>query len=71
LQGPKAFFKWRRKETFHRATDNTGAVVSEKKLKSDGDYNTLSEKYWRRLCTKILEESLALIFRVQREVLLR
>jgi hypothetical protein len=28
----------------------------------------LSENYWRRVCTKILEEALALIFSVQREV---
>jgi len=69
FQDPKAFFKWRRKETFDLAADSTGAIVSEKKMKNDGDDNTLSENYWRRVCTKILEESRALIFRVQRESL--
>ena len=38
-------------------------------MKNDGDDNTLSENYWRHVCTKILEESRALIFRVQRESL--
>jgi len=28
----------------------------------------LSEDYWRRVCAKILEEPLASVFRIQREI---